>query len=318
MMALRLARAATGKDRIIKFEHHFHGWHDYAAGEWTEGGTAALGVPSQTLSNVVIIPQNDLALVERTIEQESGIAAIILEPTGYHWGGGPTAVEFLRGLRELTRRTGVVLIFDEVITGFRASPGGAQARFGITPDLTTMAKIVAGGLPGGAVAGRADLLAMIDSDPLLSRSNKRRVAHPGTFNANPLSAAAAVACLELVGTGDPHRAADAAAVRLVDGMNAAFKATGVAGRAYGLASMVHFLIGQECPPGGFEWPDPYKAPPNTDPGVAIAFKQAALNEGVEFMGEGAMVSSAHTDQDIEDTANAFEKALAALKADGIV
>jgi len=319
MMALRLARAFTGKDRILKFDHHFHGWHDYVVGERTESGSVAMGVPKETLANVVVIPQNDLRLVEQTLDQESDIAAVIIEPTGYHWGAGPTAVPFLKGLRELTKERNVVLIFDEVITGFRASKGGAQEYFGIKPDMCSMAKIVAGGLPGGAVAGRADVLGMIDSgDESLNRSAKNRVSHPGTFNANPLSAAAGIAALEEIATGAPNRAANETAVKLHDALNAAYRAEGVAGRCFGVASMLHYVIGKPCPEGGFEWPDPMTPPPATDGKAAIAFKQSMLNEGVEFMGDGMMVSSVHTEADVARTAEAFQKSLRALKAENLI
>src|SRR5207302_7108111 len=134
--------------------------------------------------------------VERALESDPEIGCVILEPTGGHWGQVPVRRPFLQALRELTTRHNRLLIFDEVITGFRVSPGGAQAHYGVTPDLTTLAKILAGGLPGGCVAGRADVLAALEFRP-----GKPKMRHPGTFNANPLSAAAGIATLELVATG---------------------------------------------------------------------------------------------------------------------
>ena len=125
------------------------------------------------------------------------MAAVILEPTGAHMGMEPVLPEFLHQLREVTERYGVVLIFDEVVTGFRTSSGGAQEYFGIMPDLTTLAKILGGGLPGGAVTGRADIVNMIEGRPGDADFNRnRRIAHNGTFNANPLSAAAGIAALK--------------------------------------------------------------------------------------------------------------------------
>src|SRR5205085_10234746 len=126
------------------------------------------------------------------------IGCVILEATGGHFGAVPVRGDFLRSLRELTTRYGRLLIFDEVISGFRVSPGGAQAFYGVTPDLTALAKILAGGLPGGCVAGRADVLAFIEP-----RAGKPKMKHPGTYNANPLSAAAGIAALKRVASGEP-------------------------------------------------------------------------------------------------------------------
>lgn len=319
MMAFRLVRAATGKSRILKFESHFHGWHDYVVGERAEGGPQAMGVPHETLENVIIIPQNDLGLVERALVETPDIAAVILEPTGAHWGGLPLQPGFLQGLRQVTRDAGVVLIFDEVITGFRASPGGMQARAGVAPDLTCLAKIVAGGLPGAAVTGRADLLGMIESHGSLSRENIGRVAHPGTFNSNPLSAAAGSAGLELVKTGEPTTTAEQMGIRLADGVNTVLRTQGVAGRAFGFASMVHFTIGKECPTGeGYEWPDPAVKPPGMSDELTLSLKRALLNEGVDLMGMGAMVSNVHAEAEIDLTVNAFDKALGAMRAEGVI
>src|SRR5439155_15841798 len=138
---------------------------------------------------------------------------VILEPTGGHWGKVPVRGEFLRGLRELTAKHGQVLIFDEVITGFRVAPGGAREHYGVTPDLTTLAKILAGGLPGGGVAGRAEVLAVFGSGTTLA-GRRAQVPHTGTFNGNPLSAAAGIAMLERIADGVAPAKAGAAAATL--------------------------------------------------------------------------------------------------------
>ena len=151
------------------------------------------------------------------------IAALILEPTGAHYGQLPfDTPSYLKGLRELTSQHGVVLIFDEVVTGFRASPGGAQELYEVRPDLTTLAKIVAGGLPGGAVGGKADIVDMIAHRGDPEWDNTRRVYHPGTFNANPLSAVAGATCLEMIATQPINKQADARAAQLKDGLNEIF------------------------------------------------------------------------------------------------
>src|SRR5204863_4529024 len=152
----------------------------------------------------LVIPPNDLQRVDDALARDAQIGCVILEPTGGHWGAVPIHGEFLHGLREITRRRDRLLIFEEVITGFRVAPGGAQAHYGVTPDLTALAKVLAGGLPGGCVAGRADVLAALEVRP-----GKPKMRHPGTFNANPLSAAAGIATLQLVATGEPCRRANA-------------------------------------------------------------------------------------------------------------
>jgi len=158
------------------------------------------GVPGATLDQVLLCPPNDIKAAAGCLER-GDVAAVILEPAGGQAGTTPAIPGYLQELRALTARENVVLIFDEVITGFRYAPGGAQAYFGVTPDLTTLAKIVAGGLPGGAVAGQRDIMTLMAhrGDPAWDRSE--RVAHAGTFNANPLSAAAGIATLEAVADG---------------------------------------------------------------------------------------------------------------------
>ena len=150
----------------------------------------------------------------------------------------PLAATYLRGLRELTTRYSRLLIFDEVITGFRVHPGGAQGYYGVTPDMTTLAKIVAGGLPGGCVAGRADILAAIESRP-----DKPKMKHPGTFNANPLSASAGIATLRLVANGEPCRRANDIGQSLRRRLNQLFVERGVDWVAYGRFSGFKLLTG---------------------------------------------------------------------------
>src|SRR5438093_475037 len=177
-LAMRVARAATGRTKILKFTGHFHGWHDGAVAAVNPPYEVPMsaGIPGATLDQVVICPPNDIKSVEVAL-QRGDVAAVILEPAGGQSGTTPTIPGYLQELRSLTTKHGVVLIFDEVITGFRYAPGGAQAYFGVTPDLTTLAKIVAGGLPGGALCGRRELMSMLTfrGDPDWDRS--QRVAH---------------------------------------------------------------------------------------------------------------------------------------------
>jgi glutamate-1-semialdehyde 2,1-aminomutase len=312
-MAIRLARSFTGRTKIVKFEGHFHGWHDYvtAAVDPPYEIPASSGVPAAVLETMCVVPA-DLGAVERALDG-GDVAAVILEPTGAAWGTIPLDEAFCRGLREITQEKGVLLIFDEVITGFRCSPGGAQAAYGIKPDLTTLAKILAGGLPGGAVAGRADILDLLAfrDDPHWNRG--RRIAHPGTFNANPLSAAAGIACLEIVAQGEVHRHVNRLAEKLRAGWNAAGERYGLRGCAYGSFSMVHTCLDRAL----LEADGGPRYVKSKDARVA-KLRRAMLVQGVDLMGAGAMLSLAHTDADIEYTIRAFANALAALHNEGVL
>lgn len=320
MMAIRLARAFTGRTKVIKFEDHFHGWHDLVSGATVpdDDVPAALGVARQLMETLYSLPPGDIDAVRRVLRDDpDDVAAVIIEPTGAHYGERPIPPSFLHELRQATEEAGVLLIFDEVVTGFRIAPGGAQQRYGVRPDLTTLAKIVAGGLPGGAVTGRADIMSVLDF-----RSEERvtegRVYHPGTFNANPLSAAAALAVLPQVRAGAPE-VAEMLAGPLVVAMNRAFASSGVPGAAWRHASIVHYTIGTPCPrPDGVEWTHAER-PPLPNPVLLTAMMQALLNRGVYFMGAGnaAFVSAVHTEADIDATAAVFEAALGDLKTAGL-
>jgi glutamate-1-semialdehyde 2,1-aminomutase len=325
-MAIRLARAYTGRDRILKFDYHFHGWHDAVVGARYGGSDLRQpsGVPTAALANQVTVPQNDVALVERTLAEDDDIAAVIIEPSGASWGTLPLLGDFLAQLRETTERYGVLLIFDEVVTGFRVSPGGAQKLYGVLPDLTCLAKILGGGLPGGAVAGRRDILTLMEFTQDMEWNLSRRILHPGTFNANPLSAAAGVAMLSFIADGRAQAHADAMAQRLVPAMNEALKSRKIPGCVYGLSSMFHIVLGKDCPRprDGIEWP--WEAangapPPHTSLNVALALKQGCLNNGVDLMGfNGGLVSAVHQPADIDATIEAFDTTLAQMREEGIL
>jgi glutamate-1-semialdehyde 2,1-aminomutase len=316
LMALRLARAYTGKDKVIKFEEHFHGWHDYVV---SAADRAIPGVPVTTADSMIVLPP-DIDAVERAMSGDDDIAAVILEPTGAHYGQLPLMVpQFLKDLRELTRRHGVLLIMDEVVTGFRVAPGGAQGLFGIDPDLTTMAKIVAGGLPGGVVGGRSDIVDMIAFRDDPDWDSQSRVAHPGTFNANPLSAAAGATCLEMIADQPINERADAMAGRLKRGLNDVFARMEVAGHAHGMASLIHLTL-KEC-----DCDREICTMSHQDIKAAgsaaktVPLKRAMINAGVDMMGRGSLIVSAtHSEGDVDRTLSAFEEALSAMRAEGVV
>jgi glutamate-1-semialdehyde 2,1-aminomutase len=270
------------------------------------------------LGDLVVVPPNDLAATARAIDEHDP-ACVIVEATGGHWGLVPMGGEFLRGLRELTARKGVILIFDEVITGFRIAPGGSQGHYEITPDMTTLAKILAGGLPGGALAGRADLMDALEFD----NPHGQKMRHPGTYNGNPLSAAAGVAALEVVATGEPCRQANALALQLRRDLNALFTERSVNWVAYGEFSGVTILPEYDGPrPSGDDF-IPYqnsleKLDRKFDPVLSHAFRCALLLGGIDLFGWRMMLSGAHTAADADRTMTAFADAIDLLRADGLL
>ena len=319
LMALRLARLFTGRPRVLKFAGHFHGWHDFLVPAPTLpiDGKPTPGIPAEIAQETVIIPPNDANLVERTLRGDAGIGCVILEPTGGHWGAVPIRGPFLRELREITQRLERLLIFDEVISGFRVAPGGAQAHYGVTPDLTTLAKILAGGLPGGCVAGRADILAGIEIRP-----GKPKMKHPGTFNANPLSAAAGVTTLQLVADGEPCRRASEIARQLRQQLNQLFAQRGVAWIAYGEFSGFRLLTNYHGPRPEQDDFVPYNGDLHRldaprPPKLTHAFRQAMLLHGVDVSGLGSMTTAAHTEADVEATVTAVAAAVELLGAEGV-
>ncbi len=214
-MAIRLARAYTGKDKIVRFIGHFHGWHDNVAAGATSNydGSSVPGVVQSVTDLTILMPADDVGATVKLLESRDDIAAVMFEPSGASWGQVPLPPGFVQAIRDVTAKRGVVMLMDEVITGFRWSSGGAQKALGITPDLCILAKIVAGGLPGGAVAGKREILDQIDH--AASAAKKRdKIAHPGTYNANPLSAAAAVTALSLVRDEDLAEKANKTAAEL--------------------------------------------------------------------------------------------------------
>lgn len=303
LMALRLARIYTSKPKILKFAGHFHGWHDFLipGADLPADGKPVPGIPGETAANTVITPPNDANAVERILASDSQIGSVILEPTGGHFGAVPIRGDFLKALRDITQRLNRLLIFDEVITGFRVHPSGAQGHYGVTPDLTTLAKILAGGLPGGCLAGRTDILASLEFRP-----GKPKMKHPGTFNANPLSAAAGIAALKIVATGQPCQAANERARSLRRKLNALFAERNANWVAYGEFSGFKLLSGYDGPRPTSDDFVPYdgdliRLEGNKTPGFVHAFRCAMLLNGVDLPGLGGMTTAAHTEADIDRT-----------------
>jgi glutamate-1-semialdehyde 2,1-aminomutase len=319
MLALQLARAVTQREKVLKFAYHFHGWHDAAyVGVDVPVAHPSTGGSQHTCAGVVLAPVNDVAFAEQALATDPDIAAVILEPSGASWGTIPLPQGMLERLRAATSRHGALLIFDEVITGFRWAPGGMQQLSGVTPDLTVLAKIIAGGMPGGAVVGRANVMDHLEfrDDPAW-----RKVKHPGTHNAHPVSAAAGLACLRLIADGAAQRRAGATASQLRSGFNAILRRLGVPGVAYGQASDVHLVLGLGTPPDG-DGRDPGLDPAMLKRGIpdelAAPLHCGMLLEGVHLFHGGGFVSAVHDERDVEQTLDAFEKTLRRMRGEGLL
>ena len=241
MMGMRIMRAYTGKNKIIKFEEHFHGWSDAASATGGADENWEYGIPSQVLDTMIVIPPNDISILESLLNKDDDIAGVMLEPTGAHMGQYPIKTSFLKELRQLCTDRKIVLMFDEVVTGFRVAKGGAEELLGITPDISSWAKILGGGLPGGCVTGKAEFMEILEKKP-----GGKAMYHPGTFNANPLSAAAGAKALEIVRTTDVNEIAAKRGEQLVSGLNGVLSKLEIPGLAYGNDSLVHFRLGIEA------------------------------------------------------------------------
>ena len=323
MMAMRLARAFTGRPKIMRFLGHFHGWHDHVAFGVSShfDGTPTPGVLGGVAVNVVLAPPGDISSTRAVLDRHDDIAAAIIEPTGASWGQVPVLPDFLHALREATAQRGALLIFDEVISGFRCSPGGAQGVYGIRPDLTTLAKILAGGLPGGAVVGRKEVLGLLDVGQTAA-AGREKVPHQGTFNANPLSAVAGTTTLRIVGETDICQRANDYAARLRERMNRVLRDARVAWVVYGSFSGFHIftdpegrqVTADEINAGKFDY-RVLKAPVSRS--LLMKLRLGMLIHGVElFSWPGGPTSAVHTDDDLEQTVDAFRRTLKMLRDEG--
>ena len=322
-MAVRLARAFTGKRHVGKVAGHFHGWHEgleIGVRPPYEAEPEAGQLP-EVVDLVSVLPPNDIAAVRARLAK-GDVAAVIIEPTGGHFGTVPAPASFVAALREETRRANVLLIFDEVVTGFRVAPGGAQEKLGIRPDLTTMAKILSGGLPGGACAGREDVMSYLATKPNAEENRRAKIAHAGTFNANPLSAAAGVAMLASVADGQAIRLANQQAAKLRHGMNEILARERVPWKIYGDHSDWKIFFGAGAPPRDgsdqsvqdVEW----RRLDAKNAEQSRALRQALILHGVDFNGGRALVGTCHTDEIVGETLTAFEAAIRDMKEEGLV
>ena len=305
MSAIRVARAYTGRDKVIKFNGCYHGHADgllvkAGSGAITHGVPTSSGVPLSYATETLVAEYNRLDTVEALFAANlNQVAAVIVEPVAGNMGVVPPADGFLEGLRALTKEHDTLLIFDEVITGFRVDYGGAQARYGVTPDLTCLGKIIGGGLPVGAYGGRADIMRMVS--PLGGAYQA------GTLSGNPLAVAAGLACLRTLAAPGTYDALEALGAQVEAGLVAAAAETGVALTVNRVGSMLTAFFG-EGPITTWE------EVAGADAGAYARYFHAMLERGVYLAPsqfEAAFASLAHTTDDIAHAGVMATEALAA-------
>ena len=322
LMAIRLARTITGKSKVLRFYGHFHGWHDSVIeGAFPPFEESVPGIPSGASGLTINCPPNDIAAVERKLRKDPDIACVILEPTGGLFGLIPCEGSYLHALRVLTEQYRVLFIMDEVVSGFRVTPSGAQGYFGVRPDLTTLAKILAGGLPGGAVAGPERLLDLISFKSQASLPRRQKMPHPGTFNANPLSASAGIEMLKAVQRGTPIEHANRMAELLRGGLNGVIDRHGLNWAVYGRFSEFRFHVGhsqQGLRASNFDpFAVDYLQLNGGDRQLLSQLRCGLLLHGVDTPLVGGLTSAAHTEADVEQTIEAFEQTIEWMKRDGL-
>jgi glutamate-1-semialdehyde 2,1-aminomutase len=305
MSALRLARGFTGRRKILKFAGCYHGHADAllvsaGSGVATLGIPGSPGVPEGTVADTLVAPFNDLAAVEQVASAHGAdLAAVIVEPVVGNMGVVAPREGYLRGLREITGRAGALLVFDEVITGFRLAPGGAQQLYGVTPDLTCLGKIIGGGLPVGAYGGRADVMAKV--------APEGPVYQAGTLSGNPLAMAAGRATLDALAAPGVYERLEALGARLQAGLVRAAERAGTAVTVNRVGSLLtaFFCAGPVTD---------YESAKRSDLARFGRFFHAMLERGVYLppaQFEALFLSLAHTEADVDRTVEAAGEALAA-------
>ena len=305
--ALRVARAFTGKKKVIKFEGHYHGWFDNVLWSVTPDPAAAgdplaptplpgtLGQEDEV--NLIVLPWNNAEVIERELAK-GDVAAVIMEPIMFNTGGVLPLPGYLEKVRELTTKYGAVYIIDEVITGFRVSSGGAQKVLGLTPDITIFGKALANGFAVAALAGKKEIMALIGD---------AKVMHGGTYNSQSVSMAATVATLKLLQSEKPHQAIAKTGSTLMNGLREIFTKHNLVFEIVGYPSVFNVRF-------DLQGPTDYRSAMTANRAKYLDFAFELLQRGVRILPRGTwFVSAAHTDEDIAKTLIAVDAALTALK-----
>ncbi|MGD8388516.1 MAG: glutamate-1-semialdehyde 2,1-aminomutase [Desulfobacteraceae bacterium] len=309
MSAVRLARGVTGRDRIIKFEGCYHGHADSllvsaGSGVATLAIPGSPGVPAGIAAQTIALSLNDLEAVAATFKAYPGeIAAVIVEPIPANAGVIPQGKAFLEGLRSLTRENGALLIFDEVISGFRVAPGGAQELYGILPDLTCLGKIIGGGLPVGAFGGRREYMTRL--------APEGDVYQAGTLSGNPLAMAAGLATLKVLGEGGVYEFLEEKGRKLLEGLRNAAKAAGFSVVLNRVGSMGSLFF-TDRPVTDFA------SAAASDAHLFRQYYRRMLEQGIYLAPspfEATFVSTAHTDEELETTLECAARAFEGLSKD---
>ena len=307
MGAIRAARGFTGRDKIIKFEGCYHGHADYllvkaGSGASTLGEPDSAGVPKNFTKDTIVVPYNDPAGVQRAFKRHGkNIAAVIIEPVAGNIGVVLPDPDFLPFLREITRRYDSLLIHDEVLCGFRIPDGGVQARFQVQPDLTCLGKVIGGGFPVGAYAGRKDVMACV--------SPEGPVYQAGTLSGNPVAMAAGIATLEELKSPSIQQTLHDRTLQLVQGMDANLEEAGITGQVLSIGSMFSLFFTRKVPRN-------YADVKTQNAERFKKYFHAMLERGIYLAPSGyeaGFVSAAHTPEDIEKTLAGQQEALAKLK-----
>lgn len=310
-MAVRLARGVTGREKLIKFQGTFHGWHDYLlmniaspAEKIGQKDPGSAGQLADAIENTIVVRFNDLEAVEQAIASNPGeIAAIFLEAIPHNIGCVLPTRDFVQGLRDLCDAHGIVLVFDEVITGFRHGLGGYQAKLGVTPDLTTMAKAIANGYPCAIVAGKRDLMMQYNTAP------GGKVFVGGTYNGHPVGTAAALATIAALEDGTVHERTFRLGERVRRGLQEIADRLGIPMTVAGYGSVFtpYFMTGAI---------DRYEDLLANDGARDVAFRAGMVERGIFMLPvplKRNHISAAHTEADIDRTLETAEEVLRAVK-----
>jgi glutamate-1-semialdehyde 2,1-aminomutase len=301
--ALRIARADTGKNKYIRFQGHYHGWLDnvLTSTKLGVGSPVSLGQPMSSVSECLVLPWNDLDAVIKAISEDSDIAAIITEPMMVNNGAIVPDTGFLEGLREICTEKKIVLIFDEVITGFRLSRGGAAARFGVTPDLATYGKAIAGGFPVAAIAG---------PEKLLHKVGTGEINHSGTFNGYAIGSAATIAAMKILARADMYCDLEKLGTTLMEAMKRLAVKHGAPLHVQGLPMAFHLSFGSD------EKIRNYEDLTKQNDALYKIFVKVVRESKLWITDRGIWyVSMAHNQDDVKLTLERFDNALSKMKFD---